>query len=123
MSSSHTVRGFTLRELIVVIALIGLLLVVFLPSTNSLGPSRRSVCQNNMRQLALAAYAFEASRGHYPGYRDEVTTPDGKRLSRPLLYVMMPQLERNDVYDAYNATNHPHDGAPDIYLSLLVCPG
>lgn len=60
-------RGFSLIELLVVMAIAGLLVALLLPTLQSAREaSRRSTCQNNLRQLAMAALNFEASRRTLP---------------------------------------------------------
>ena len=59
--------GFTLVELLVVIAVIGVLIGMLLPAVQQVREAaRRSSCMNNMRQLGVGALNFESATQNFP---------------------------------------------------------
>ena len=64
---SRSRRGVTLVEILVVVAILGVLMAVILPGVQAARESvRRSSCANNLRQIALATHNHETARGRYP---------------------------------------------------------
>jgi prepilin-type N-terminal cleavage/methylation domain-containing protein/prepilin-type processing-associated H-X9-DG protein len=68
-ASNHDadLHGFTLVELLTVIAILGLLVQLLLPAVQAARESARRVqCQSNLRQIALGFQQHEGSHQYYP---------------------------------------------------------
>jgi prepilin-type N-terminal cleavage/methylation domain-containing protein len=90
--------GFTLVELLAVIATIGVLVALLLPAVQAARESaRRSQCQNNLKQLGVALNNYADARRRYPiGVLGGIGTSidDGYGWATQLL----PALEQQAVY-------------------------
>ncbi|HEY2411036.1 MAG TPA: DUF1559 domain-containing protein [Pirellulaceae bacterium] len=65
-----TAAGFTLVEMLVVIAIIAVLAGLLLPAIQmAREAARRASCSNNLRNLTLAIQQFDQAKGQYPASR------------------------------------------------------
>ena len=64
---SYSRRGLTLVELLVVIAVIGILVALLLPAVQAARESaRRTHCANNLKQLTVAAHHYHDTHDSFP---------------------------------------------------------
>jgi len=119
--------GFTLVELLVVIAIIGVLVGLLLPAVQSAREAARRIsCQNNIRQLGLAAHNYHDTRNRFPsGYTQERI--NGRFQGHSVFYFLLPFMEETAVYDSMdsevplnNVTASPGRAA-GIAINTLIC--
>jgi prepilin-type N-terminal cleavage/methylation domain-containing protein len=125
-------QGFTLVELLVVVAIIGTLVGLLLPAVQAARESaRRSTCSNNLKQLSLALQSHHDARNILPPgaaggatYAPEAITPAGE-----LSYVVriLPFIEQESLY-ALADLSKSYQSTPfttsfnTVQLTTLLCP-
>jgi prepilin-type N-terminal cleavage/methylation domain-containing protein/prepilin-type processing-associated H-X9-DG protein len=114
--------GFTLIEVLVVIAIIGILIGLLVPAVMMARESaRRTRCVNNLHQIGIAIQAHATSSGHFP---QGMTAEGYSYLAR-----ILPELEQKTLYDAMNFKEPFAIGAGSsnetvlmTKLDVLICP-
>jgi prepilin-type N-terminal cleavage/methylation domain-containing protein len=134
-NSETTVRrAFTLIELLVVIAIIAILIGLLVPAVHSAREAANRIkCDDNLRQLGLAAQLFHDSNQHFPpgiGYYP----PAGDAFGTGQFH-LLPYLEQDNLYRAslgtlaFPAPDGPrtvyYPGNSTVYsrpVSVFLCP-
>ncbi len=135
---ARRVAGFSLVELLVVIAVIGVLIALLLPAVQAARESaRRLQCVNNLKQIALATQNYEATKKHLPPSGDVELQPrtyarvtyDSYRqtLGRQFSWVvfLLPYLEQQQLFDQFELDKTVFEQSSDPQASVLeqlLCP-
>jgi prepilin-type N-terminal cleavage/methylation domain-containing protein/prepilin-type processing-associated H-X9-DG protein len=124
-------RAFTLVELLVVIAVVGLLLALLLPAVQAARETaRRSQCTNNLKQIGLALQNYHDSlRTFPPGYCAAMPYVDGATDTAPgwgWAALILSQIEQEAVKGEVNYSvplEHPANArAIQTNLAVYLCP-
>ena len=88
-------RGLTLVELLVVIAVIGMLLALLLPAVQAAREAARRIeCANNLKQLCLGAHGFHDTHGAFPPGLDQFEASSSPRYRGTSVFTfLLPYLE------------------------------
>ncbi|MEM8945977.1 MAG: DUF1559 domain-containing protein [Planctomycetota bacterium] len=134
-------RGFTLVELLVVIAIVGVLISLLLPAVQAAREAARRVqCNNNVRQIALAAINYESATGLLPRSgklaSDELTFGSSGEESNYLAsnhqagqqtswaVELLPYVEQQTLFDAFDLTATVFEQQEDpqaVFVPSYLC--
>jgi prepilin-type processing-associated H-X9-DG protein len=115
--------AFPLIELLVVIAIIAVLMGLLLPAVQKVREAAaRTQCQNNLKQLALAAHMYHDANQAFPSARPSKSPQFGHMV------LLLPFIEQGNLANAFNPTaaggfaDPVNQTVANTRLSLLLCP-
>ncbi len=122
-------RALTLIELLVVVAIIGILVALLLPAVQAAREAgRRTSCQNNLRQIALAVQNYQTVHGIFPASAlfAPGTAIATNNQSWSIHGRILPFLEEENAYGrvdlnvAWDA--QVGSGVPTLRIATYICP-
>ncbi len=128
-ATSPARRGFSLIEILIVLAIVGVLGALLLPAIQAAREAARRVkCASNLKQMGLALSVYHESVGSLPmGYvatpsRDVYATSPGWGWAS----LILPQIEQGPLYAATNfdlpVESSPNQTLRSTVLDLYLCP-
>lgn len=127
ISSSRRAGGFTLIEILIVIAIIGILVALLLPAVQAAREAaRRSSCQNNLRNLGLAVHMYSTvHKGSLPIGTRAAPGPD---YGQSWTVSLLPYLEQENLYQQWrkNGGNWSQKANRELLagkqIAIFMCP-
>ena len=93
-------KGFTLVELLVVIAVIGILIALLLPAVQAAREAaRRSQCSNNLKQITLALHNYHDVNRSFPAGGVLPAGIHSARYYPGVIVAVLPFMEQGPRYD------------------------
>lgn len=134
--------GFSLVELLVVIAIIAVLLALLLPAVqNARESARRTQCQNCLKQIGLAMHNYHSSFGLFPpGYIANVNPTGGANVISSggvgWATLLLPNMDESSIYERLNFNvyrmDYPSTSSPGansenstayrVQIGAFLCP-
>ncbi len=112
--------GFTLIELLVVIAVIAILIALLVPAVQKVRAAAASTqCQNNIKQLVLAANNFESAYKRYNKVGDPVCGNGLQNANSSYLVSLLPYVEQGAIFENIANGDNKDVATP---ITVFMCP-
>jgi prepilin-type N-terminal cleavage/methylation domain-containing protein len=124
-------RGFTLVELLAVIAIVGVLIALLLPAVQQAREAaRQTQCKNNMKQIGLALHIHHEMQNCFPVNFAVRGLGGGQQIvdtGRSWLTNCLPYIDQSALYNSMNhggplAGNAANIAAANTVIASFLCP-
>jgi len=111
-------RGFTLIEMMIVVAIIAILVGILVPNfIRARAQAQTAACEANLKEIATALELYETDNDHYPA--SEAIDPSETELSPYLKQTPVDPAAGAGLYYAFTVT----DPGTATSAYTIVCPG
>jgi prepilin-type N-terminal cleavage/methylation domain-containing protein/prepilin-type processing-associated H-X9-DG protein len=125
--ATNRIQGFTLVELLVVTAIVGVLLALLLPAVQAAREAaRRLECSNHLKQIGIAMHTYHGAHGCFPMNTTAATLQASKCGNGfySWLAAVLPLIEQESLYRSINFSVGMMDscdqGTTGNFLNLTI---
>lgn len=125
-------KGFTLIELLVVIAIIAVLIGLLLPAVQKVREAAsRMKCQNNFKQVGLAAHAYHDAHAKFPRSGEHLVNGVKTQCLQSPLTMILPYVEQGNVFNQLDINKRHNEGTNasaaagqgfKAAVNIYICP-
>lgn len=116
----HAQAGFTLVEMMIVVAIIAMLVLVLVPNfVRARAQAQTAACMMNLKEVATALELYQADHDRYPTASDQVLDGSDPNLLPYIKQVPVDPVAGTGAYYQYT-TQDPASGDASY---TIVCPG
>jgi len=106
--------GITIIELVVALAIIGILAALLVPAVQSARESsRKTQCVSHLRQMGIAIDSYLAAHGMYP---------PGSAYGASMHVALLPIIDQPQLYQKYDFVKRDGSALQGVVVPLYVCP-
>lgn len=130
MEADRCKSGFTLVEVLVAVAIIGMLIALILPAVQSAREAARRIeCRSRLSNIGLALHNFEGSHKAFPSAHLGFAAPQGGFEYYSPFAHLLPYFDQSSLYNKINfgvggsfSVNPQHYGIGDHAIASFLCP-
>jgi prepilin-type N-terminal cleavage/methylation domain-containing protein/prepilin-type processing-associated H-X9-DG protein len=119
--------GMTLVELLVVIAMVGVLIALLLPAIQKVREAAATLkCRNNLRQMGIALHNYHDAQGSLPPGISVTGTDDLETGGFCGFVLLLPFLEQDNLFNGWDLSGKwydpPNAALVSTEVKLFYCP-